>query len=115
MKQRYDIPKNVANTGYVGAGQKAEAIKTICSFIIKNWEQKQEINKEIAAAHGRADETQSRRLARCEENIDNNIGCFERQLEDGRWFKQCEAAVKTIKIPEVKQMLMKRLEAVRNA
>lgn len=109
MKQRNRIPKNVANTGYVGAGRKAEDILTICNFIVNNWTQKNEISKEIAAAHGRADESQLKKLARCEENIDNNIGCFERQLEDGRWLKQCVAAVKSIKIPAVKQMLMDRV------
>ena len=109
MKQRYDIPKNVANTGYVGAGRKAEDILTICNFIVNNWKQKNEISKEIAAAHGQADESQLKKLARCEENINNNIRCFETQLEDGRWLKQCEAAVKTIKIPVLKQMLMDRV------
>ena len=105
-RSKYDgLPENWVNTiGNPGAAQKAETLKMMCDWVIKACQNKEEVNKEIAQAGGKADADQIKRLKKCDEIIDNNLRAFLCQYDDKRFRRQCDAAIKAIKVAAVRKM-----------
>ncbi len=104
----YGVPERTStaywDNPYNSATQKAKTLEIMCTWVIKAYENKQEINDEIRQAGGKADDAQINRLKKCDEIIDNNLSGFLRQYDDKRFRKQCDDAVKAIKVAAVKQM-----------